>query len=177
MIGEVVSKTQSGFIPERQLADNIALATALMKGYSRRNISPRCMLKVDLEKAYDSLEWPYPKAVMLALGFPLEFVGWVMSCVTSVSYSILINSFPSKPFLAKKGLRQGDPMSPFLFALAMEYLSRCLGELQMDPNFNFHKKCERLQLTHLMFADDLLMFSRADIGFVQLLFKAFNKFS
>ncbi|XP_021731524.1 uncharacterized protein LOC110698412 [Chenopodium quinoa] len=62
---------------------------------------------------------------------------------------------------AKKGLRQGDLMSPFLFAIGMEYLSRCLYELRLTPDFNFHPICEKLSLTHMMFADDLLMFSRA----------------
>lgn len=59
VIGEVVSQSQAGFIPDRQLADNFILATELIKGYNRKNVSPRCMIKVDLQKAYDSLEWPF----------------------------------------------------------------------------------------------------------------------
>ncbi|XP_021765925.1 uncharacterized protein LOC110730428 [Chenopodium quinoa] len=84
---------------------------------------------------------------------------------------------PAPPFEAKKGLRQGDPMSPFLFAIVMEYLSRCLYELSLNPDLNFHPRCEKLCLTHMMFADDLLMFSRADSESVKLLFHAFYKFS
>ncbi|XP_021774063.1 uncharacterized protein LOC110738014 [Chenopodium quinoa] len=68
-------------------------------------------------------------------------------------------------------------MSPFLFAIGMEYLSRCLCELGRVPDFNYHPRCERLAITHLMFADDLLMFSRADNCSVKLLFCAFQKFS
>ncbi|XP_021733008.1 uncharacterized protein LOC110699800 [Chenopodium quinoa] len=68
-------------------------------------------------------------------------------------------------------------MSPFLFAIGMEYLSRCLDELRLSPDFNFHPRCEKLNLTHMMFADDLLMFSRADSVSVKLLFQAFSKFS
>lgn len=100
VIGEVVDQTQSCFIPERVLADNILLATGLIKGYTRRHLSR--MLKIDLKKAYDSLEWPFLRFVLLNLGFPLVFVDWVMNCVSSVSYLILINGYPSKAFPDKK---------------------------------------------------------------------------
>ncbi|XP_021857904.1 uncharacterized protein [Spinacia oleracea] len=78
-------------------------------------------------------------------------------------------------FKLKKGLRQGDPMSPFLFAIGMEYLSRCLSNL--GPECKHHPKCKRLGITHMMFADDLLMFSRADNPSIMAMFHAFTKFS
>lgn len=162
VIGEVLDDAHAGFIPGKHIGDNILLATEPIKGYDHKFISPRCMVKVDLKKAYDSVEWGFLITVMQELGFPQRFVGWIWTCLTSVSYSILINGFPAPPFEAKKGLRQGDPMSPFLFAIGMEYLSRCLDELRLTPDFNFHPRCEKLNLTHMMFADDLLMFSRAD---------------
>ncbi|XP_021745343.1 uncharacterized protein LOC110711272 [Chenopodium quinoa] len=74
-------------------------------------------------------------------------------------------------------LRQGDPMSPFLYAISIEYLSRCLYELRLAPDFNFHPRYEKLSVTHMMFVDDLLMFSRADSISVNLLFQDFSKFS
>ncbi|XP_021737525.1 uncharacterized protein LOC110704045 [Chenopodium quinoa] len=100
-----------------------------------------------------------------------------MTCVCSISYSVMVNGFPVKPFPAKKGLRQGDTMSPFLFSLCMEYLSRCLKEMTGNPNFNFHPRCEKLGITHMIFAYDLLLFSRADSISIQLLLQAFQKFS
>ncbi|XP_010687149.1 uncharacterized protein LOC104901294 [Beta vulgaris subsp. vulgaris] len=115
--------------------------------------------------------------MMNELGLPSKFIGWVKACVSSLSFSILINGTPCMPFNAKKGLRQGDRMSPFLFAIGMEYLSRCLDSLKHNPNFNFHPRCERLHITHLMFANDLLMFARANHSPLELLFDAFSKFS
>ncbi|XP_056697401.1 uncharacterized protein [Spinacia oleracea] len=110
---------------------------------------------------------------------PLDITIYQMDHGLSVNsiYSILVNGHPTSPFQAKKGLRQGDPLSPFLIALGMEFLSRCMSQLKQTPDFNFHPKCERLNITHLMFADDLLFFSREDVVSVQLLLAAFQKFS
>nr|CCA65981.1 hypothetical protein [Beta vulgaris subsp. vulgaris] len=177
VITEVVDCAQTGFIPERHIGDNILLATELIRGYNRRHVSPRCVIKVDIRKAYDSVEWVFLESMLKELGFPSMFIRWIMACVKTVSYSILLNGIPSIPFDAQKGLRQGDPLSPFLFALSMEYLSRCMGNMCKDPEFNFHPKCERIKLTHLMFADDLLMFARADASSISKIMAAFNSFS
>ncbi|XP_021865115.2 uncharacterized protein [Spinacia oleracea] len=135
------------------------------------------MIKVDLKKAYGSSEWPFLKTMLSELGFPAKFVNWVMQCLYSVSYSILINGCPTKPIPAKKGLRKGDLISPYLFALGMEYLSRCLASLADNPEFSYHPRCKKLDLSHMMFADDSMMFSRADESVVKALFAAFTKFS
>lgn len=120
IIGEIADCDQSGFIPQRHISDNILLATEFIKGYTRKHNSPRCMVKVDFKKAYDSIEWPFLKAVLTGLGFPGAFINWILACVTTVSYTILINGLLGTPIQAKKGLRQGDPLSPFLFAIGIE---------------------------------------------------------
>lgn len=177
VIGEVINQAQSGFIPGRHIADNIILATELIRGYGRSHISPRCVIKVDIRKAYDSVEWSFLEGMLWELGFPHKCISWIMACVQSASYSLLIDGTPTKPFKAKKGIRQGDPLSPFLFAICMEYLSRCLGRLKLNPDFNFHPKCEKIHLTHLMFADDLLLFARADMSSIVKIMAAFQNLS
>ncbi|XP_059295395.1 uncharacterized protein LOC132048717 [Lycium ferocissimum] len=163
VISSIISKAQVGFIPGRKISDNIFLAQELVKSYTRKNTSPRCMLKIDLQKAYDSVEWVFLEQMMDELGFPRKFIGWVRECATTVNYTILINGEPTEPFNAAKGLRQGDPMSPFMFAISMEYLSRRLNALKEEKVFKYHPRCSGLGVTHLSFADDLLLFSRGDL--------------
>lgn len=117
------------------------------------------MLKVDMEKTYDSVEWRYLRQVMIYLQFLEKFIEWIYKCISTVSYSILVYGHPSTPFTTKKGLRKGDPLSPFLFVLSMEYLTRLTKKLKHDPNIYFNPKCERMQIVQINFADELLLFS------------------
>ncbi|KAF3645514.1 hypothetical protein FXO38_19607 [Capsicum annuum] len=177
VMNDLVDQSQSAFVPGRLINDNIILRNELVKGYGRKQISPRCMLKIDMKKAYDSVEWGYLRQVLELLQFPQKFVEWIYQCISTVLYSILLNGCPSVPFPTKKRLRQGDPLSPYLFVLIMEYLSRLLKKLRGIPNFNYHPKCERLQIIQLSFADDLLLFSRGDALSVRLLYGVFMEFS
>ncbi|KAH0689336.1 hypothetical protein KY289_016694 [Solanum tuberosum] len=176
VIGSVISKTQAGFIPGRKGVDNIILTHELVHAYNRKNVSPRYMIKVDIQKAYDTVDWRYLEQVMAGLRFLKRFIDWEMQCVTTVSYSILINGELTKPFESARGLRQGDPMSPFLFAIVMEYLSINLNDLANHKQFKYHPKCSRLKITHLSFADDLLMFAKGDPESIHMLQEKFNVF-
>lgn len=142
------------------ITDNILLSHELVKGYGRKGISSRCMLKIDMQKANDSIEWPVLQQILNALNFLAKFIKWGMTSVQTMSYSISINGQPTKPFKEKKGLRQGDPLSPFLFVMAMEYLSRLLKQFGHNPQFKFHPKCGKIKVIHLGFVDDLLLFSK-----------------
>ncbi|KAH0724744.1 hypothetical protein KY284_000609 [Solanum tuberosum] len=102
------------FVPGRKIDDNIIMAHELVKTYSRKYISPRCMIKIDLKKAYDSVEWVYLRQILEELRFPEKFVTWIMECVQTVNYSIIING-ELTPFDAAKG---GDLKS-------VEAISQC----------------------------------------------------
>lgn len=107
--------------------------------------------------------------MLRGLAFPSVFVDWIMECVSIASYSINVNGSLHGFFRGKKGLRQGDPLSPFIFVLCMEYLSRSLRKATENSDFNFHPKCGSLKIAHLIFADDLMLFSRGDPISVRIL--------
>lgn len=149
----------------------------LHKGYDRKNGTPRCIFQIDLQKAYDMVHWDALENIMKEMRFPNQFVLWVMNLVKSVSYIFNINGNFSDVLHAKRGVRQGDPISPLLFVIMIGYLNRCMVKLQKDPNFNHHAKCEKLGLTNLTFAVDILLFCRGDKTFVDLMLVVFNNFS
>lgn len=176
----IVDSAQSTFIQGRSMVENIHLAQELMRGYSRKRTTPKCTLKVDIRKAYDTISWSFLHEVLLQLEFPAVFVGWIMACVTSPSYSLRINGENVGFFKGKRGLRQGYPMSPCLFVLCMEYLSRSLNRetsRHRRCGFNFHAKCEQARISHLAFADDLRIFTRGDSDSVGLVCKVLEKFA
>lgn len=100
-----------------------------------------------------------------------------MQCVTTVTYSFKVNGKTTVPFHAKRGVRQGDPLSPFLFVLAMNYLTRILKTLHGNPKFQFHPRCKKQKIMQLSFADDFLFFCKGDIQSVKCLYDCFKQFS
>lgn len=159
VISHLVGKAQPAFIEGRSIVENIIVSHEIFKSYNRKWISPRCV-----RKAYEIMEWDFLGKLLSDLGFPIRFVNWIMKCVSIVSYSLILNEGLTKPFLIKRGLRQGDPMSSDLFVLVMEYLGRELQQLAKNVDFNYHPRCERMGNIHICFADALLIYYRADIG-------------
>jgi hypothetical protein len=97
-------------------------------------------------------------------------LGWINECITSPIFSICLNGTLVGYFEGKKGLRQGDPLSPYLFVLVMEVFSRLMAmSTGLDSGFKFHPKCLKLKLTHLCFAEDLLIFSKASLSSINVI--------
>ncbi|GFS30621.1 hypothetical protein Acr_00g0012980 [Actinidia rufa] len=162
VLPSIIDPAQAAFVQNRSMKDNIFLLQELLRQYGRKRSSPRCILNVDLRKAFDSLDWDFVHDMLSSLQFPPMFINWIMTCITSTSYSISYNGSLHGFFKGNRGLRQGDPLSPSLFVIYLEYLSRSLGRLKENSNFNFHPKCGGLKITHLAFVDDLVLFSRGD---------------
>ncbi|KAL9677072.1 hypothetical protein QQ045_005299 [Rhodiola kirilowii] len=155
----IINPAQGAFVKGHSIVDNICLAQQLFNGYGRRNISERMAWKIDLRKAYDSIDGKFLISMLYLLKFPSKFIAWMKMCIESPSYSIMINGEMSDFFEGRRGIRQGDPLSPFLFTIAMECLSRMMQRLKKEDGFYYHPKCHRIKMSHIMFADDLILFS------------------
>ncbi|GJR51089.1 reverse transcriptase domain-containing protein [Tanacetum coccineum] len=136
-----------------------------------------CAFKVDIQKAYDTVDWAFLKSVLMGFGFHERMIAWIMECVSSTSYSICINGNLHGYFQGKRGLRQGDPLSPYLFTLVMEVLTLMFKRKVMDSDcFSFHRYCDKLELINLCFADDLFIFAYGDVQSVVVIKECLDEF-
>jgi hypothetical protein len=110
-------------------------------------------------KACDSVEWDFLLLCLVGYGVPDRFIRWIEVCITSPRFSVAVNGNLVGFFEGKRGLGQGDHLSPYLFVLAMEVLSRLLEEAALvKREISFHPRCEKFKITHLCFTDNLLNF-------------------
>ncbi|GAA0186769.1 hypothetical protein LIER_34057 [Lithospermum erythrorhizon] len=159
---KLIDEAQGAFVQGQNIVDNIWVAQELVRGYNRSRCTPSCMLMVDIRKAFDTVSWSFLEDVLRGFGLPELFIGWIMACVRNPTFSISFNGELHGYSEGKRGLRQGDPMSPALFLLCIEYLSRLLKAKTQGDRFRFHPRCEGFHITHLAFADDLMLFSYGD---------------
>lgn len=114
----VISENQSAFIPDRVITDNVLIAHELMHSLHTKNLKNKFMaLKLDIAKAFDKVEWQFLDAVMMKMGFCQIWREWIMMCISTVTYSVLINGEPTAEIKPKRGLRQSDPISPYLYLI------------------------------------------------------------
>ncbi|XP_074283428.1 uncharacterized protein LOC141607978 [Silene latifolia] len=177
ILPSIINESQGGFVNGRNIVENVLICQDLVRLYNRKSASPRCLIKIDLRKPYDSVEWSFLEQMLHAFKFPQKFIELVMTCVTSPTYSLAVNGSHFGFFPGKRGLRQGDPLSPLLFTLCMEYLSRILGVVSQQDGFRFHPLCGHTRLNHLLFADDLLMFFKGTESSIMWILRSFSIFS
>ena len=162
----VISENLSAFQVGRVITDNILMAfeTLHYMKHHQNGSSGFMALKLDMSKAYDRVEWKYLELVMKRMGLANSWVALMMECISSVSYSILINSEPSSIIHPAKGIRQGDPLSPYLFLFIMEGLHSLIQHAAASGQIRGVSICKKGPwLTHLFFTDDSLFFCRASI--------------
>ncbi|XP_060974235.1 uncharacterized protein LOC133039370 [Cannabis sativa] len=164
LMNELISPFQSAFIPGRWIGESSILTQEIIhKIRHKRGKGGLMAMKLDMHKAYDKMEWTFLDKVLEANGFDERSRKLLMSCVSSVSYSVLLNGSPLKKIVPQRGLRQGDPMSPFLFLLCQEVLSKLVRRAEERGTVHGIKiALAAPPVAHLMFADDTILFARAN---------------
>nr|GEY00044.1 hypothetical protein [Tanacetum cinerariifolium] len=176
-IKEVVSDNQFAFILGRRISDNILITQELVHNYHRNKGPPRCAYKINIQKAYDTMDWNFLENILIRLGFHTITVKWIMACVSSTSFSLSINGNIHGYFKRKRGLRKGDPLSPYLFTLVMEILTLILKrQVRRLDSFRYHRYCEEAQLINVCFTDDLFIFARGDVESSRVIIKSLEEF-
>ncbi|KAJ4969222.1 hypothetical protein NE237_015923 [Protea cynaroides] len=176
-LDKVISANQSAFITNRSISDNILICHEIVRAMDRKGSSPMAVLKIDLNKAYDSLDRGYLIHVMKLMGFPPMLIRWVSACISTAMFSVLINGSPWGYFKGGWGIRQGDPMSPYLFTISMQPLSVMFEEAVLKKELTLALRCKPINLSHLLFVDDLMVFSKGTVSSVIAAMKIIDKFS
>jgi ribonuclease HI len=165
ILPDIIDTSQSAFVPGRLITDNALIAFEAFH-YMRKKTTGRkgyVGMKLDMSKAYDRIEWPFLKEVLNSMGFPQHWISLIMNCVSTVSFSVLLNGGPCQSFLAHRGLRQGDPLSPYLFILCAEVFSGLISRaIERNTLHGIQIARGAPVLSHLFFADDSLIFCRAN---------------
>ncbi|CAJ2670980.1 unnamed protein product [Trifolium pratense] len=158
VIGSVISESQSAFVENRQILDGILIANEAVDE-ARRSKKELMLFKVDFEKAYDSVDWGYLDDVMGRMAFPTLWKKWIRECVCTATASVLVNGSPTDEFSLRRGLRQGDPLSPFLFLLAAKGFNVLMEAMVSRNLFTGYSIGEHspISVSHLQFADDTLL--------------------
>ncbi|XP_057251329.1 uncharacterized protein LOC130591670 [Beta vulgaris subsp. vulgaris] len=172
VMGKIIHPLQGAFVPERLIQDNILIAHEVFHSFSKKSGSEGWIaIKLDMEKAYDRLEWDYILVSLRKLGFCPQWIAWIKTCISTPSFSILVNGVPGDRFFPSRGIRQGDPLSPYLFILCAELLARQLSfaNLQKDKSIGVSIGKSGVRIPFLTFADDTMILPRQQIIVAPLL--------
>jgi len=172
----IISPEQSGYVEGWQIMDGIILTHEIIHSLKQTK-KPSMLLKIDLSKAFDSISWVYIQKILAAFGFSPSWVRWIINLLSSSFFSVLINRIPSATFRPSIGIRQGDPLSPFLFVTMAEGLGRSLNSAlssQRLKGLSFHNSPT---FSHQQFVDDNMLFGHPSIQEARLLKAILANFS
>ncbi|XP_009599850.2 uncharacterized protein [Nicotiana tomentosiformis] len=161
-----VSSSQNAFVEGRQILDAALVANELVDS-RRKNRESGLLCKLDLEKAFDHVNWEFLDFIMKRMGFGERWRGWIKFCISTVRFSVLVNGSPCGFFGSSRGLRQGDPLSPMLFILVMDALSKMMDRAASGGFLRGFSApigvLSARRVSHLLLADDTLVFCDADM--------------
>jgi len=164
ILQRIIHPTQSAFIPHRTIHDNILIAHEIVNKFKHmKGKKGHVALKLDMEKAYDRIEWDFLLSCLQHLGFHDTWISWIKECISTASYSLIINNEPQGFFKPTRGLRQGDPLSPYLFIICMDVLAKRLQShaLNAKTGIGITIAPAATRIPCLLFVDDSLLFCKA----------------
>ncbi|CAN6563499.1 unnamed protein product [Malus baccata var. baccata] len=179
ILPRLISPSQNAFVAGRQIQDNIGIAHEMFQFLKGRTTKRKFEMgiKLDMQKAYDRVEWDFLEAVMERMGFCCEWRRLVMGCVSSVNFAVLLNGQPGNKFAPSRGIRQGDPLSPYLFIILGEVLSSMIQAAVEEKRLaGIRIGVSGPVISHLFFADDTLLFLRAEEKYCRNLLAILDRF-
>jgi hypothetical protein len=164
LLDALISPLQTAFVPGRKGIDNMIIVQELVHSLSlKKGLAGFVAIKIDLEKAYDRIEWQFIRDMLNLFKVPNFLSNVIMSCVSTSSISVLLNGGKLESFLPSRGIRQGDPLFTYIFIMCMEFLSYLIHERCSDNLWDPVKAARNgPAFSHLFFADDLVLFAKAD---------------
>jgi hypothetical protein len=162
-MNSLIASNQSAFLKGRNLVDGVLVVNEVID--LAKKSGKECMVfKVDFEKAYDSVDWNFLEYMLYRFGFGEKWIRWIRACVFAGNLSILVNGSPTKEFNIQRGLKQGDPLAPFLFLLVAEGFGGVMKkavEVNLFKGFAIGR--EGVSISHLQYADDTLCIGEASV--------------
>ena len=164
VLPQIILENQSAFLSKRLITDNVLVAFELMHylDHKKEGNESFTAIKLDMSKAYDRVKWMFVEKVMRRLGLNDKYIGWIMKCISIVSYFVLINGEAHGSIVPSRRFRQGDPLSSYLFLLYTKVFSALIADASSKHVLNGISICKECpKVTHLFFADDSLLFCGA----------------
>lgn len=159
VLPKLISPNRSGFVKGRNITENILFAQEIIKDIGKRNKNVNVVVKLDIEKAYDRVSWVFLIKVLRRFGFLEIMIDIIWRLISNNWYPVVINGKTYGFFKSLRGMKQGDPLSPTLFIIGAEFLSRGLNRLNDDPDFldyGLQKRSPRIN--HLAYTNDTILF-------------------
>lgn len=178
VISKLIGPAQASLIPGRLSIDNIVVVQEAVHSMRKKKGRKGWMLlKLDLEKAYDRIRWDFLEETLQGTGLSKGWIQRIMECVKGPSMCVLWNGEKTAPFMPERGLRQGDPLSPYLFVLCIERLCHLIdisvGRKEWKP---IGLSRDGPKLSHICFADDLILFAEASLAQVKVIRRVLDRF-
>ena len=167
VLDQLIFESQNSFVGGRQILDSVLIANECVDSRMKSKI-PGVICKLDIEKAYDNVNWEALLKLLKKMGFGEKWCSWIRICISTVQFSVLVNRSPADFFGSSRGLRQGDSLSPLLFLVMMEVFTRMVKRMEgagVLSGFRADGRRGRREcVSHLLFADDTILFCDAEMG-------------